>query len=164
MPFTGPAGIMRAFKCWLSWECNVIKQTTHDKTLASARGQELQSLWMLIAHARRSAAVWALWIFWQFKFERISSDSGGICHCGCRWCGDRCVGVKDLGVSLTTHHFMFRSYYQAKFNPSRTIDDFQLDKTEKLSRAIHLKIYISLFRWTFIGHVPWPLRGRPDMA
>ena len=43
-------------------------------------------------------------------------------------------------------HFMFHSYYQAKFNPSKMINNFQLARMQKQSRSIHQKPYISLIR------------------
>ena len=46
--------------------------------------------------------------------------------------------------TLEMHDLLLKSYYQVKFNPSAEQDSFQLAKTEKQSRAIHHKLYISL--------------------
>jgi len=45
--------------------------------------------------------------------------------------------------TLEMHDLMLRSYYQAKFNPTLSIDQIQLARTEKESRAIHHKLYLS---------------------
>jgi hypothetical protein len=49
-------------------------------------------------------------------------------------------------VGFLYKYFMFHSYYQAKFNPSKMINNFQLAKMQKQSRSIHQKPYISLIR------------------
>ena len=41
------------------------------------------------------------------------------------------------------HYLMLRSYYQAKFSPTLSIDQIQLARTEKKSLAIHHKLYLS---------------------
>jgi hypothetical protein len=46
--------------------------------------------------------------------------------------------------TLEMHDLLLKSYYRVKFNPSAEQDSFQLAKTEKQSRAIHHKLYISL--------------------
>ena len=48
--------------------------------------------------------------------------------------------------TLEMHNFLLKSYYQVKFNPSIEQDSFQLAKTEKQSRAVHHKLYVSLIR------------------
>ena len=45
--------------------------------------------------------------------------------------------------TLEMHDLMLRSYYQAKFSPTLSIDQIQLARTEKESRAIHHKLYLS---------------------
>jgi hypothetical protein len=48
--------------------------------------------------------------------------------------------------TLEMHDLLLKSYYQVKFNPSTEQDSFQLAKTEKQSRAVHHKLYVSLIR------------------
>jgi hypothetical protein len=48
--------------------------------------------------------------------------------------------------TLEMHDLLLKSYYQVKFNPVTEQDSFQLAKTEKQSRAVHHKLYITLIR------------------
>jgi hypothetical protein len=48
--------------------------------------------------------------------------------------------------TLEMHDLLLKSYYQVKFNPGSEQDSFQLAKTEKKSRAVHHKMYITLIR------------------
>jgi hypothetical protein len=45
--------------------------------------------------------------------------------------------------TLKMQDLMLRSYYQAKFSPTFSIDQIQRARTEKESRAIHHKLYLS---------------------
>jgi hypothetical protein len=45
--------------------------------------------------------------------------------------------------TLEMHDLMLRSHYQAKFSPTLPIDQIQLARTEKESREIHHKLYLS---------------------
>ena len=48
--------------------------------------------------------------------------------------------------TLEMHDLLLKSYYQIKFNPCTQQDSFQLARTEKQSRAVHHKLYVSLIR------------------
>jgi hypothetical protein len=48
--------------------------------------------------------------------------------------------------TLEMHDLLLKSNYQVKFNLGTEQDSFQLAKTEKQSRAVHHKLYITLIR------------------